>query len=104
MINKSNLLSLGLMVGLFTLLAFYPDSAFAQVIGGGFESKMQGLTTKLITVILPLVSVLGLVYAVILALTGDGAAKGRIIMVIVCSIVGFMAPHIIGWFQSAAGQ
>jgi len=103
MINKSNLLSLGLMVGLFTLLAFYPDSAFAQI-GGGFESKMQGLTTKLITVILPLVSVLGLVYAVILALTGDGAAKGRIIMVIVCSIVGFMAPHIIGWFQSAAGQ
>jgi hypothetical protein len=102
--NKSTVLSVLFMVGLIGVMALFPESAFAQVIGGGFESKMQGLTTKLITVILPLVSILGLVYAVILALTGDGAAKGRIIMVIVCSIVGFMAPHIIGWFQSAAGQ
>lgn len=103
MINKSNYLSLGIMFGFIAIMLFFPDSAFAQY-GGGFESKMQGLTNKLITVILPLVSVLGLVYAVILALTGDGAAKGRIIMVIVCSIVGFMAPHIISWFQSAAGS
>ncbi|PIP89073.1 MAG: hypothetical protein COW01_15930 [Bdellovibrionales bacterium CG12_big_fil_rev_8_21_14_0_65_38_15] len=102
--NKSTAFSVFLMVGLIGVMAFFPESAFAQVIGGGFESKMQGLTTKLITVILPLVSVLGLVYAVILALTGDGGAKTRIIMVIVCSVVGFMAPHIISWFQSAAGQ
>ena len=102
--NKSTAFSVFFMVGLIGVMALFPESAFAQVMGGGFESKMQGLTTTLITVILPLVSVLGLVYAVILALTGDGAAKGRIIMVIVCSIVGFMAPHIIGWFQSAAGQ
>lgn len=78
--------------------------AMAQVIGGGFESKMEGLTTKLITIILPLISVLGLVYAVILALTGDGGAKGRILMVLSCSVVGFMAPYIISWLQSAAGQ
>lgn len=101
--NKENMISMGLMIALVAFVAFMPDLAHAQF-AGGFESKMQGLTTKLITVILPLVSVLGLVYAVILALTGDGAAKGRIIMVIVCSIIGFMAPHIIGWFQSAAGQ
>lgn len=101
--NKENMISMGFMIALVAFVAFMPDLAHAQF-AGGFESKMQGLTTKLITVILPLVSVLGLVYAVILALTGDGAAKGRIIMVIVCSIIGFMAPHIIGWFQSAAGQ
>lgn len=101
--NKENMISMGLMIAIVTFVALMPDLAHAQF-AGGFESKMQGLTTKLITVILPLVSVLGLVYAVILALTGDGAAKGRIIMVIVCSIIGFMAPHIIGWFQSAAGQ
>ena len=97
------MISMMFMIALVAFVAFMPDLAHAQFTGG-FESKMQGLTTKLITVILPLVSVLGLVYAVILALTGDGAAKGRIIMVIVCSIIGFMAPHIIGWFQSAAGQ
>lgn len=96
-------MTLGLMIAVVAVMAFMPDIAHAQF-AGGFESKMQGLTTKLITVILPLVSVLGLVYAVILALTGDGSAKGRIIMVIVCSIIGFLAPHIIGWFQSAAGQ
>ena len=102
--NKSTTYSVFLMVGVIGLMALFPESAFAQMIGGGFESKMQGLTTKLITVILPLVSVLGLVYAVILALTGDGGAKTRIIMVIVCSIVGFIAPHLISWVQSAAGQ
>lgn len=96
-------MTLGLMIAVVAVMAIMPDVAHAQF-AGGFESKMQGLTTKLITVILPLVSVLGLVYAVILALTGDGSAKGRIIMVIVCSIIGFLAPHIIGWFQSAAGQ
>jgi hypothetical protein len=101
--NKENMISMVFIFALVAVVAFMPDLAHAQF-AGGFESKMQGLTTKLITVILPLVSVLGLVYAVILALTGDGAAKGRIIMVIVCSIIGFMAPHIIGWFQSAAGQ
>ncbi len=101
--NKENMITLGVMVAIIAVMAFMPELAHAQY-AGGFESKMQGLTTKLITVILPLVSVIGLVYAVILALTGDGAAKARIIMVIVCSIVGFMAPHIISWFQSAAGQ
>jgi hypothetical protein len=101
--SKENMITLGVMVAIIAVMAFMPELAHAQY-AGGFESKMQGLTTKLITVILPLVSVIGLVYAVILALTGDGAAKARIIMVIVCSIVGFMAPHIISWFQSAAGQ
>jgi type IV secretory pathway VirB2 component (pilin) len=104
MISKTNILTISLMVGFMAVMVFFPDSVFAQVMGGGFETKMHGLTTKLITVVLPLVSVLGLVYAVIMALTGDGGAKGRIIMVIGCSIVGFLAPHIISWFQSAAGQ
>jgi uncharacterized membrane protein len=101
--NKENMITLGILIALVAVMVLMPDIALAQY-AGGFESKMQGLTTKLITVILPLVSVIGLVYAVILAVTGDGAAKARIIMVIVCSVIGFLAPHIIGWFQSAAGQ
>lgn len=101
--TKESFWGVTLMLAAIGIMAFFPDLAHAQF-AGGFETKMQNLTTQLITVILPLVSVLGLVYAVILALTGDGAAKGRIIMVIVCSIVGFLAPHIISWFQSAAGQ
>lgn len=101
--NKEKFIYLACFLAIVTVVTLMPDLALAQF-SGGFESKMQGLTNKLITVILPLISILGLVYAVMLALTGDGAAKGRIVMVIVCSIIGFMAPHIIGWFQSAAGQ
>lgn len=104
MMNKENLITLFLMVAIVLAMALLPEVAHAQYAGGGFESKMQGLTTKLVTVILPLVSVIGLVYAAILAVTGDGGAKARIVMVIVCSVIGFLAPHIIGWFQSAAGQ
>lgn len=99
---KTSTLGLCVLALLVGAMVFMPELAHAQF-SGGFESKMQNLTTRLITVILPLVSVLGLVYAVFLALTGDGAAKGRIVTVIVCSVIGFMAPHIISWFQSAAG-
>ncbi len=69
----------------------------------GFESKMQNLTGQLINTVLPLLSILGLVYAAILALSGDGAAKSRIITVISVSLIGFLAPAIIQWLQRAAG-
>ena len=81
-------------------MIFFPESAFAQV---AFESKVKNLTNQLISVVLPLMSVLGLVYAVFMAMTGDASAKGRIIFVIGCSAVGFLAPTIINWLQSAAG-
>ena len=100
--TKTKILSVGFFLLVVLVVALMPDIANAQF-SGGFESKMQGLTTKLITVVLPLVSILGLVYAVFLAITGDGAAKGRIITVIICSVIGFLAPHIISWFQSASG-
>lgn len=94
-----------LVLGIVGLLCLYPDSSFAQWAGAGgaFESKVTGLTGKLVTIVLPLLSVLGLVYAVFLAMTGDTGAKGRIIMVIGCSVVGFLAPSIIRWLQSASG-
>ena len=102
--NKSQILfKWGLVLGIVALGFYFSEPAWAQLIGSGFEGRMRGLTNQLMTVILPLMSVLGLVYAVILALMGDGTAKGRIIMVIVCSLVGFLAPHIISWFQAAAG-
>lgn len=93
-LNQTNLLTLLI----FGILLIVPEFAFAI----GFESKVQNLTTQLITVVLPLLSVLGLVYAVFMAVTGDGAAKGRIIFVISCSILGFLAPQIISWIQSVA--
>ena len=76
-----------------------PDSTWA-LISSGFETKMNRLTDQLISVLLPLMSVLGLIYAVTLALIGDASARVRILTVMVCSIVGFLAPHIISWLHS----
>ena len=69
----------------------------------GFESKMQNLTGQLIGTVLPLMSILGLVYAALLALSGDAAAKAKIITVLTVSLIGFLAPAIIQWLQRAAG-
>lgn len=98
--NRSMLANVGIFSLVLGLCFFAPD-AFAQF--GGFESRMNNLNSMLITKVLPLISVLGLVYAVILALTGDGAGKGRIIMVIGCSILGFLAPFLIKWLQGVVG-
>jgi hypothetical protein len=69
-----------------------------------FQGQTQALTSNLITTVLPLLSTLALVYAAILALSGDGGAKARIITVVVCSCVGFLAPHFIEWLKAAAGS
>ncbi len=98
--KKQNTYFYGILFLLLTIGLIVPESALAQV---AFESKVRNLTNQLITVVLPLLSVLGLVYAVFMAVTGDGAAKGRIIFVISCSILGFLAPQIISWIQSVAG-
>lgn len=93
-----------LLLAILAAMAFVPELGFAQYGGGGFESKMSGLTSKLLTVVLPFSSILGIIYAVILAMNGESGAKGRIITVVGCSIVGFIAPQIIRFFQAASGN
>lgn len=80
-----------------------PDLAFAQFGASGFESRLQGFTDSLISVILPAASILGLLYAALLAVSGDEGAKRRMVLVIMASVIGFLAPMIIRWFQSAVG-
>ena len=89
-----------LLVGVFGITFLFPDMALAY----DFQGQTTRLTSNLITTVLPLLSTLGLLYAAILALTGDGGAKARIITVVVCSIVGFLAPHFIEWLKAAAGS
>ncbi len=79
-----------------------PEFAMAQFAGGGLESKVNGVTSGLINFLLPAASVIGLVYAAILAATGDASAKQRMVLVIVASVVGFLAPLIIRWLQGMA--
>jgi len=82
-------------------LILIPSFAFAQY--GNFESKMTGLTMKIITVVIPALSILGLVYCAILGLNGSAEAKQKAGVVIICSIFGFLAPVIIKFLQNSAG-
>lgn len=93
-------LGFALVIGV-TLL--FPEASFAQYGGGDFQSKIGGVTRGLVNVLLPAVSVLGLVYSAILAATGDAEAKSRMVLVAVASIVGFLAPMLIRWLQSISG-
>ena len=84
------------------ILFLCPEFAFAQFSGGALESKVNGVTNGLINFLLPAASVIGLVYAAILAATGDASAKQRMVLVVVASVVGFLAPLIIRWLQGMA--
>jgi len=97
--NKMQMLLI-IAFGLFVLLAL-TDPALAGPIGkSGFEGKMSLLQDKFIGVILPLMSIFGLVTAGILAAIGNESAKGKIVFCVVGSAVGFLAPYIIGWIQA----
>ncbi len=92
------------LISTMGIALFFPDFSFAQGYGGGdFEGRIQGFTSNLISVILPAISILGLLYAAMLAASGDEGAKKRMTLVIIASVVGFLAPLIIRWFQSAVG-
>ena len=84
-------------------LLWISNTALAQFWGGGdFEGKISSFTNNLISVILPAAAILGLLYAAMLATAGDEGAKKRMVLVIAASVIGFLAPIIIRWFQSAA--
>lgn len=85
-------------------LILFAEPSLAQGFGGsGFETRIKGFTDNLLSVILPAVSILGLIYAAMLAASGDEGAKKRMTLVVIASVIGFLAPLIIRWFQSAAG-
>lgn len=81
------------------LMLFTPELALAQ--SGSFDSKVNSITNMIVGKILPAVAVFGLVYAAILAATGDESSKRRMVLVIVASIVGILAKFVIPMFQSA---
>lgn len=99
---KKNQFWMLVFVGFALVMIFCPEFAMAQFAGGGLEDKVRGVTSGLINFILPAASVLGLVYAAILAATGDASAKQRMVLVIIASIIGFLAPLLIRWLQGIA--
>lgn len=94
--NKTSSL---IMLMIFGVVIFAPDLVYAQA--GSFDSKVNSITNMIVGKILPAVAVFGLVYAAILAATGDESSKRRMVLVIVASIVGILAKFVIPMFQSA---
>ena len=96
-----------LFVGIGLLVVFQPHLAFADDFGGigadALSQRVGGLTNKIIGTILPAISILGLVYASILAASGDQGAKARMVLILIASCIGFLAPIVIRWFQGAVG-
>lgn len=91
-----------LFAGVGILMVFCPATAMAQFGGGGLESKVQGVTSGLLTFLLPAASCIGLIYSAILAATGDASARQRMVLVAVTSVIGMLAPLIIRWLQGMA--
>lgn len=86
------------VIALFVLtvacIVFVPDFAHASL-----ESSLGGLKTKLTTVILPLLSVIGIAIAAISFFTGNQNAKQYIVYAILGCIFGFGAQAIVDFIS-----
>ena len=83
-----------LLLGIAVCVAA-PDLAFGSV-----ESSMTALTQKLVGTILPLLSVLGLLFAGLAYLTGSPNARSYLGAAIVGAVIGFGAESIVSMIRS----
>ncbi len=81
---------------LVPLLVLIQGVAFA-----GLEASLISIKTKLIGVILPLVSVIGLVIATFSFITGNPNAKQHIIYALIGSAIGFGVQSIVDFISFA---
>ncbi len=98
---KKTILTVCLGLGALGVFLLFPNECLAQY--GDFESRMSGLSNKLVTVVLPSLSLLGLIYSAFLGLSGSAEGKQKMIVVIFCSVFGLLAPFIINFLKSAVG-
>lgn len=87
---------------------FFPIAALAMLIALGnpdvahasFESSLIGIKSKLSNVVLPLLAVIGLLFAAFSYLTGNPNAKQHITYALIGAGVGFGAQAIIDFISS----
>jgi type IV secretory pathway VirB2 component (pilin) len=78
------------VLGAFYLFFIWPETCHASV-----ESSLMGLKSKLTGVILPVLSVCGLVFAGISFFSGQEKAKQHIIYAVIGCMIGFGAQAIV---------
>lgn len=76
------------------LIGLAPTLGFCTV-----ESSLMAVQSRLIGTILPLVAILGLVFAALSFVLGSPRAKSHLMLAIIGAIVGFGAPSIVSWIQ-----
>ena len=90
----SHVLYLALLAALIYMVVFNPETCHASV-----ESSLMGLKSKLTGVILPVLSVCGLVFAGFSFFTGQEQAKQHIIYALLGCAIGFGAQAIVDFIS-----
>lgn len=85
--HQKMFLSIGICI---LTMALVPDLAHA-----GLESSLIGIKTKLTTVIMPLLSVIGIAIAAVSFFTGNPQAKQHIVYAVLGCMFGFGAQAIV---------
>ncbi len=77
------------------LIIAFPIFGFCSV-----ESSLAAVQSKLIGTILPLVAIIGLVFAGLSFVAGSQNARSHLVLAIIGAAIGFGAPSIVSWIQS----
>ena len=77
------------------LIVAFPMIGFCSV-----ESSLAAVQSKLIGTILPLVAIIGLVFAGLSFVAGSQNARSHLVLAIIGAAIGFGAPSIVSWIQS----
>jgi type IV secretory pathway VirB2 component (pilin) len=79
--------------------AFALICAVPMMAGASVESSLMTIQTKLVGTILPLVAILGFVFAGFSYLSGNANARSHLILAIVGALVGFGASSIVSFLR-----
>lgn len=80
---------------MFIIAAFvFPTVGFCSV-----ESTLAAIQGRLITTILPLVAILGILFAALSFATGSQNARSHLMLAVIGAMVGFGAPSIIAFIR-----
>jgi type IV secretory pathway VirB2 component (pilin) len=83
----------------FRLLSLFVFCAMPVIAMASVESSLMTIQTKLVGTILPLVAILGFVFAGFSYLSGNANARNHLILAIVGAMVGFGASSIVSFLR-----
>jgi len=85
-------------------ITFFVALGFAVLIPAigycSVESTLMNIQSRLIGTILPIASIIGLVFAGLSFVAGSPNAKGHLTLAIIGAIIGFLAPSLVTFIRS----